>query len=98
MILFMINKKRNVNAVLEKKGPKYILKKGSKVSEEISDSFRSHDRVLKKREKQLDKNFILKKDMEFNSSSTAGEFVLGTSCNGMIRWKSKKGKTLKELV
>lgn len=97
MELFMISKKRDVNAKLELKDEKYILKKGSKVSSKISESFRSCKKVKKRRENNINKDFILLNDIVFRSSSTAGEFVLGTSCNGKIKWKNIEGKTLKEI-
>lgn len=98
MELIMINKKRNVNAIIELNNNMYILKKGSKVSEKISETFRSYKKVIKRRLNNVDNKYILLNDLEFKSPSTAGEFVLGTSCNGMIKWKNKEGKTLKEIL
>ncbi len=44
------------------------------------------------------KDGVLKKDVTFNSASTAANFVTGTSTNGMITWKTQEGKKLSEIV
>lgn len=41
--------------------------------------------------------FVFTQDQVFNSPSTAAGVVLGRAANGRIEWKSKDGKTLKEL-
>lgn len=98
MKFYMKNTKRNVNAILEYKNDKYYLKKGSIVSKDISQALRSNRQVVKRREGNIDNNYTLIKDVIFSSPSTAGEFVLGTSCNGREKWKSDNGKKLKELI
>lgn len=94
---YLKNKKRNVNATLEYNDGEYILKKGSNVSKDISDKFRASSSVLKKREGFI-KNSILQKDIVFKSPSVAGEFVLGTSCNGREKWKTSDGSKLREII
>ena len=37
------------------------------------------------------------KDSEFTSPSTAAAVVHGGGANGLVEWKTKDGKTLKEL-
>lgn len=98
MKFYMNNTKRNVKAILEIKDNMYVVKKGSKVSNEISNSFRSKDVVRKRREGLVNSDYLTIKDIVFNSPSIAGEFVLGTSCNGTKKWKNKEGKTLKEII
>jgi len=59
----------------------------------------------KKREKlikagSLRKNgshYVFVDDIEFGSPSTAGGIVRGGATNGLISWKSKSGKSLKEI-
>lgn len=40
-------------------------------------------------------NNVLGKDLNFKSSSVAGEFVCGSSCNGPSCWKTNDKITLK---
>lgn len=42
-------------------------------------------------------NHVIKETILFSSSSAAASFVLGYSVSGPQRWKTKDGKTLKEL-
>ena len=42
-------------------------------------------------------NHVIKENILFSSSSAAASFVLGYSVSGPQRWKTKDGKTLKEL-
>lgn len=99
MIFFVKNQKKDINAILEYKNGKFILKKGSKISNNVSTAFRAYKKTLKRRnEVGLVKNRILQRDYEFNSPSTAGEFVYGTSFNGRVRWKDKTGKRINEIL
>jgi len=41
--------------------------------------------------------YVFSQDYVFNSPSTAAGVVLGRSANGRLEWKSKEGKTLKEM-
>ena len=47
--------------------------------------------------RQVDNNYRFAQDYVFASPSTAAGVILGRSANGRIEWKSKDGKTLKEL-
>ena len=42
-------------------------------------------------------NYITKEDILFSSSSTAAKFLLGYSVSGPQRWKTKDGRSLKEI-
>ncbi len=42
-------------------------------------------------------NHVIKENILFNSSSAAASFVLGYSVSGPQRWKTKDGRTLKEI-
>jgi hypothetical protein len=58
------------------------------------------DYVLKSRERNkdnIDENFKLRKDILFKSPSGASSFVLFKSDNGSTSWKTKDGKSLKEV-
>jgi hypothetical protein len=75
----------------------FIVKKGSIVSETISDSenWKGASSIEDYRAKFVRGN-VVKEDVEFTSSSTAANFVTGSSSNGLVTWKSSNGKTLKE--
>ena len=85
------------------KARKTVLKAGSKVSIDVSDSFGSSNSIKAKRQ-QLEFqgkiiNRILQEDISFVSQSGAGEFLNGTSFNGNSNWKRvRDDKVLKELL
>ena len=80
-----------------------ILKAGSRVSVDVSDSFGSSGSV-KAHRKQLEAqgkliNRILQEDITFESQSGAGQFLNGTSFNGNANWKRASDNTpLKDLL
>ena len=80
-----------------------ILKAGSKVSMDVSDSFSSSASV-KAHRKQLESqgklvNRILQEDVTFDSQSGAGQFLNGTSFDGNSNWKRvSDGTPLKALL
>lgn len=94
---YLKSKKNNYSAVLVIDSGIYTLKSGSTVSANVSTHFKSHKTVIKRRkEAGIDENnLVLKKDIVFKSSSVAGEFVCGSSCNGPSSWKNEEGATLK---
>ena len=44
-----------------------------------------------------DEKLVFTKDVEFSSPSAAAAVVHGGSANGLIAWKDKLGRTLKDL-
>ena len=42
-------------------------------------------------------HFVFSRDAEFSGPSAAATVVHGGSANGLLAWKTRKGKTLKEL-
>ena len=81
-----------------KEDGRFVVKAGSTVSALVSHSFKSYKTVEQRRiEAGLTAtDLMLKNDVSFKSSSIAGEFVCGSSCNGPSSWKTKEGLTLKE--
>ena len=85
------------------KARKAILKAGSRVSIDVSDSFRSSASVKAQRQ-QLEAqgkliNRILQEDLPFDSQSGAGQFLNGTSFDGNSNWKTVSGDVpLKNLL
>lgn len=77
----------------------FLLLKGSRISKCFSNSCR--DSLKKMRERytsSISDDFVIIKDILFNSSSTAAEFVAGTCKNGKLCWKNKNGTLLKYLL
>ncbi len=79
---------------------KLTVKKGSNIKLNYSNSIKGYASVIKLRQDStvVDKDGKLQKDVCFRSPSTAATFVLGTSSNGMIAWKSGDGTKLTDIV
>lgn len=77
----------------------FTVKKGSKVSEEISYSatFRGANTVEKYRAQYVREGKVVS-DVVFKSPSTAANFVTGRSTNGLAAWRDENGVSLKELL
>lgn len=85
------------------KARKTILKKGSKISTDVSTSFSSHQAVVNLRNQYIAAgkivNRILQEDIDFTSQSGAGQFLNGTAFDGNSNWKTISGdKKLKDLL
>ena len=78
---------------------KYILKAGTRVSAAVKSNFRSANAVRNRREMVgiSDSNPVLEKDVPFKSSTAAGEFVCGSTCDGPFRWKTSDGVRMQDL-
>ena len=73
--------------------------KGSKVSDDIAHSatFRG-TKAIEKNRVSVVKDGVVTEDITFKSASTAANFVTGRSSNGLILWKDKSGRTLKDIL
>ena len=98
MDFYLKSVKNNYSATLSYEDGQYILRAGSTVSKSVSTHFKSHATVeLRRKEHGISlNNSILKQDIVFKSSTVAGEFVCGSSCNGPSCWKNSDGLTIKE--
>ena len=78
----------------------FVVYKGAIINEKISTKSVSSG-IVKLREKYIAEGDIVDnktiKDLLFSSSSAAADFVLGYSVSGPATWKTKGGKTLKEI-
>lgn len=74
----------------------FVVFKGSHISPVDDDTIPA---VIKDRRKavKVDENNILLEDELFTSPSYAAMFVIGKSENGLTRWKTEDGKSLKTL-
>lgn len=74
----------------------FVVFKGSHISPVDDDTIPT---VIKNRRKtvKVDENNILLEDELFTSPTYAAMFVIGKSENGLTRWKTSDGKSLKLL-
>lgn len=77
----------------------FVVMKGAKINKTSEKSLTAGK--IKLREKLISSSklsdFCLLEDMLFSSSSAAADFVLGYSASGPRSWKTKDGRTLKDL-
>lgn len=101
MKVYLVRKKNGINAIGEfnPKTKAVSVLKGSTLSSSIAhtEKFRGAKSIEKSREGVMDGN-ILQRDVHFKSASTAANFVTGSSTNGLVAWKDKNGKTIKEII
>lgn len=78
----------------------FVVYKGAVINEKISEKSVSSG-IVKLREKHISEKHVIDnkttEDILFNSSSAAAVFVLGYSVSGPATWKTKDGRTLKEI-
>ncbi|MEE3486805.1 MAG: DUF4357 domain-containing protein [Bulleidia sp.] len=101
MKVFLKRRNSKIEAVGEydPDSKKFIVKKGTVVSDEVahSEKFRGANTIEKYRAEYV-KDGVVTKDVIFKSASTAANFVTGASTNGLTAWKSEDGIPLKELL
>lgn len=76
------------------------VKKGSRINIHYGSGFKP-SRPVKERlddHNLYDEKGILLKDVEFETLSTAASFVAGRTSNGMLTWKTKDGKYVRETL
>ena len=87
---------KKINAQMKRTSTGYKVLAGSEISPLDSEKLSAPLKKIRHSEKVL--NGILIEDTEFNSSSTAAEFVIGNCANGHQEWKSKDGVPLKNFL
>lgn len=77
----------------------YLLLKGSKVATTVGKSCPlAKKRMREDYAKYINDEFVLTKDILFESSSAAAKFVTVSSVNGKIYWKNQDGVLLENLL
>lgn len=101
MKVFLIRMKTGINANAEfnPDTKSVTVLKGSILSDAVAhtEKFRSAKSIEKSRDGVMKGN-VLQKDVTFKSASTAANFVTGSSTNGLVAWKDKDGRTIKEII
>lgn len=76
----------------------FVVLAGSKIRGDTVPSCPNYAILMRDENKEhIDENLFLKEDVLFRTPSGASSFVLGASTNGYIEWKTKDGKTLREV-
>lgn len=88
------------DATAEYEDGKITVLKGSKIQMDFAEHIRGGRLAKKFRENNeyVDGNGVVIKDCEFNSASTAAQFVSGRSTNGLVAWKVEKKTSLKDYL
>ena len=100
--IFSIKAARGAEAQGEPTSDGFLVLKNSKAAgstvESMSNGFLNLRESLKKEGLLIDKGnyFEFSEDYIFSSPSTAAAIVMGRNANGLVEWKLKDGKTLKE--
>ncbi len=99
-IVYMKSNQANYNAKGIYKNGKLIVLKGSKIREKNSKEYNRIRQAIEYREnaEYVDKKMIVKKDIIFDSPSTAAQFVADTSRNGLIYWRNENNVKLRDLI
>lgn len=90
--------KRSANAVGVRTADGFVVKSGSLITSSLTDKCPEH--IKRKRDEyknKIDQNYKLIEDILFNTPSGAACFVSGASLNGLIEWKTKEGKNIKDI-
>ena len=83
----------------------FVVLKGSRAVVEARPAAHKYPWIVNARKRLIDEGTLVQegevlvfaRDTEFPSPSTAAAVVQGGTANGLVAWKSKDGKTLKEL-
>lgn len=90
----------SVNAKGKVTAEGFVVFAGANIDKRDSaDSLSEGMKMLKQKLLESDKvdNYITKEDILFSSSSAAAKFVLGYNVSGPQKWKTKDGRSLKEI-
>ena len=97
MYLFLKGRGRTYNAIGLFDGKTLIVKKGSLISDTVSEKMNSSILKLRNDSSLVSKQNILLRDITFDSPSAAASFVTGFTSNGLIKWRDSDKRILKSL-
>ncbi len=98
--LHTVSRDRLFDAKAKYEDGKVKVLKGSRINLGFSKAFKPSD-IVKNAINDRDlvgEDGVLKKDIIFDSLSTAATFVAGRISNGMITWKTPDGKYVRETL
>jgi len=100
--IFYIKAARGADAQGERTSDGFVVHKGSIASDSttssmVASSLRLRQTLIDNEDlKLIDGNYVFTEDYIFSSPTTAAVIVMGRNANGLVEWKLKDGKTLKE--
>lgn len=95
MKIVLQSKKKQMFAEAEYQNGKVVVKKNSKIAETYSTNYKYSKKVEEYRlSTEYVVNSVVQKDIEFESLSTAAQFVCGCSTNGKRAWKLENGMSV----
>ena len=96
MKLYLKSKRSDYDATCKYEKGVYTVCKGSKICP-IHSQFNLSNQVINARNDKeiVGKDMITKKEVSFNSASTAAQFVVAQSVNGNRAWKQEDGTPLR---
>lgn len=101
LILYMKSDKANYNAVGIYNDGKIIVQKGSIIRKNnTSKKYKRSPTIEKLRSDPtlINNSMQVLRNIEFDSVSMAAQFVADTSRNGLLYWRNKSNKKLKEII
>ena len=100
VILFLKRKSRKSGITIEanckQTSEGFVVLKGSYIETIDSESIPPGIKVRREKAK-IDENGILQENVLLRSPSYAAAFVIGGHANGLVEWKTKDGKSLKDI-
>ncbi len=105
-ITYYHNVRKTADSFLSYENKKFIVKKGSKLTKNISPSLSKFPSIYLLRNEMIEHNkliddgsyLVLQEDVLFESPSAAAVFVYGSSANGWTEWRLDNGKSLDDML
>ncbi len=95
MKIILQSKRKQVYAEAEYQNGKVVVKQKSKIAETYSTNYKYSKKVEQYRlSTEYVVDAVVQKDIEFESLSTAAQFVCGCSTNGKRAWKLENGMSV----
>ncbi len=99
---YYLKSARGADATGERTSEGFVVHKGSRIARDTTPSMDKS--LIKKRQhlmengkiKEIDGNLVVRNNEIFSSPSMAASIVAGRSANGLLEWKDKNGKSLRD--
>lgn len=99
LTLYMISDLADYNAIGIYSDGKITVLKGSKIRKPNNNTKRNqYVNEIRNNPLKVNDEMIVLEDIEFSSPSTAAQFVADTNRNGLLYWRNKDNKKLRDLL
>lgn len=101
--LYLHAKNKGISATGTETSSGFVVRKDSQASKDEQDSISDYAKIMRKELIQkgvlieTESCFAFTQDYVFNSPSSAAGVILGRAANGLIEWKDRDGRTLKQI-